>query len=83
MTEGPANLRLEDYLSVHAAPELSRAIAAIGRVAVWLAAWIARGPLQASAETPLARNASGDSQKAIDIAADRAFAEALAKAGLR
>ncbi|EPX79488.1 class 1 fructose-bisphosphatase [Salipiger mucosus] len=56
---------------------------ALGRVARDLARRIARGPLEGGLDAHVGGNADGDAQKALDVIADRAFAEALRGTGVR
>jgi len=83
VSEAREHQRLETYLAAHARPEVGSVIAAIAGVAIQLSEFIARGPLVAPAGNSTTRNASGDDQKSLDVFADRAFAEAMTKAGVR
>jgi fructose-1,6-bisphosphatase len=75
---------LAAFLEGRAAPELVRVVTALATAAIPIAALIRRGPLAAS---PLAAavclNPDGDAQKALDLFADKAFAQGLGGAGAR
>ncbi|MCA0942543.1 class 1 fructose-bisphosphatase [Salipiger pacificus] len=62
---------------------LRPALEAIGQVARELAHRIARGPLDGQMAAHVGDNAGGDAQKALDVLADEAFAEAIRGTGVR
>lgn len=74
---------LDAYLDANAGPDVGCAIARIGVAAAHLARRIAQGPLIGPIGGDVGENAGGDSQKALDVIADQAFAEALASAPVR
>lgn len=63
--------------------ELAETIATMMTVSADLAHRIARGPLGGPLGTAVGANVDGDTQKALDVAADEAFAEALKSAPVR
>jgi fructose-1,6-bisphosphatase I len=56
---------------------------ALCRVAITLSRKIARGPLEGAFAAEVGRNTGGDSQKALDVEADLAFADAVTGCGVR
>ncbi|MDX1781153.1 MAG: fructose-bisphosphatase class I, partial [Thalassovita sp.] len=77
MTEQP-------YIEADWIPEpLRPVVKALCRVGSELSVQIARGPLQERLGAELGSNTDGDTQKALDVIADNAFARALRGAGVR
>jgi fructose-1,6-bisphosphatase I len=71
-------------IETHQVPEpLRPVIVALCRVANDLALTIARGPLGGALGDAVGENTDGDSQKALDVLADEAFAAALAGTDVR
>jgi fructose-1,6-bisphosphatase I len=67
----------------HLPAECQTLVDALCRVAITLSRKIARGPLEEAFAAEVGRNTGGDSQKALDVEADLAFADAVTGCGVR
>ncbi len=67
----------------HIPVALRPVIGALCRIGSELSVQIARGPLEERLGAELGSNADGDTQKALDVIADKAFARALTGTGVR
>jgi fructose-1,6-bisphosphatase I len=76
-------VELQDYLRQTASPELADVIAAIATTSGSIAAYIRRGPIAGALGAAVGVNSDGDTQKALDIFADRAFEEGLREVSVR
>jgi fructose-1,6-bisphosphatase I len=73
---------LAEHLS-EARPEVAAAVLAIAAVSIDLSRDISLGPLRGTLSAAVGANADGDVQTKLDVAADRAFRDALSAAPVR
>lgn len=81
MTTG--TLRLGDHLKAHARADVAEVVAALATCAIGLSSRIARNDIAEAAAPTAAPGRDGDVQKALDLFADQAVAEALRSAPVR
>lgn len=74
---------LDCYLNDCASPDVASTIATIAGGCAHLSRRIARGSLLGSMTATIGRNADGDSQRALDVTADKIFAKAIALSPVR
>ncbi len=78
-----APLPLDAHLAAVASPTVAQVVGAIAAVAARLSTLISQGALHGRLDAEVGRNADADAQKALDVIADAALAEALAACPVR